>query len=142
MSFLVYLTCFCSVISVRLRPSRDCSPIVPRFSALCKGFSQKSEESFSYAIFEAYMAVNYHPPKGRWLLRALRLRLRSLIFKFPPFQAILILTGVSTSPLLYRMLTSTTLLLRMMFNAPLTSALIVFPLAVLYCPLCTLLPLN
>ena len=28
--------------------------------------------------------VNYHPPKGRWLLRALRLRLRSLIFESPP----------------------------------------------------------
>lgn len=31
-----------------------------------------------------FVNVNYHPPKGRWLLRALRLYLRSLIFKFPP----------------------------------------------------------
>ncbi|WP_276617967.1 hypothetical protein, partial [Sharpea azabuensis] len=45
------------VISVRLRPSRDCSPIVPRISALCKGFSQKSEENFSDAIFGASMAI-------------------------------------------------------------------------------------
>ena len=71
--------------------------------------------------------VNYHAPKGMWLLRALRLYLRSLIA-----YAILILTGVSTSPLLYRILRSTTLLLRRIFNAPFTSALSVLPLFVLY----------
>ena len=37
----------------------------------------------------------------------------------------------NTSPLLYRILISTTLLLRMMFNAPFISALKVFPPAVL-----------
>ena len=49
---------------------------------------------------------------------------------------------VSTSSLLYRMFTSTTLLLRMIFNAPFTSAFRTCPLAVLYCPRCILLPLK
>ena len=67
---------------------------------------------------------------------------RRLVFKFPPFQATLILTGVSTSPLLYRTVKSTTLLFLKIFNAPLTSALSNLPSAVLYSPLCTLFPLK
>ena len=49
---------------------------------------------------------------------------------------------VSTSSLLYRMFTSTTLLLRMIFNAPFTSAFRTCPLAVLYCPRFILFPLK
>ena len=49
---------------------------------------------------------------------------------------------VSTSSLLYRMFTSTTLLLRMIFNVPFTSAFRTCPLAVLYCPRFILFPLK
>ena len=101
--------------------------------------------SFSFAFFGIVAGtcitesryVNHPSPKGNGLLGVLRLRLRSLIV-----YAILILTGVSTSPLLYRIPRSTTLLLRRIFNAPFTSALSVLPLFVLYWPLCTRLPLN
>ena len=87
-------------------------------------------------IYELF-CVNYPSPKGNGLLRALRLYLRSLIA-----YAILILIGVSTSPLLYRALRLTTLLLRIIFNAPFTSALRYLPTLVLYIPLCIRLPLN
>lgn len=86
---------------------------------------------------EVLSYVNYPSPKGNGLLRALRLYLRSLIA-----YAILILIGVSTSPLLYRALRLTTLLLRIIFNAPFTSALRYLPTLVLYIPLCIRLPLN
>ena len=60
-----------------------------------------------------YWRVNYHPPKGRWLLGSHRLPFKKFgILSFHlNTQATLILTGVSTSPLLYRILRSTTLLL-------------------------------
>lgn len=81
--------------------------------------------------------VNYHAPKGTWLLGALRLHLRSVTA-----YTILILTGVSTSPLLYRASRLTTLLLRRILREPLISAFNVLPEAVLYWPLWILLPLN
>ena len=62
------------------------------------------------------------------LRRAFRLCLRSLIlcFRLIP-QATLILTGVSTSPLLYRVSRPTTLLFLSIFSAPFISAFSTFP---------------
>ena len=68
---------------------------------------------------------------------------RRLAFKFPPEnQATLILTGVSTSPLLYRASKLTTLLFLKIFNAPFTSAFSNIPSEVLYSPLCIRFPLK
>ena len=62
------------------------------------------------------------------LRRAFRLWLRSLVlcFRLIP-QATLILTGVSTSPLLYRVSRPTTLLFLSIFSAPFISAFSTFP---------------
>ena len=62
------------------------------------------------------------------LRRAFRLCLRSLVLCFRLIlQATLILTGVSTSPLLYRVSRPTTLLFLSIFSAPFISAFSTFP---------------
>ena len=49
------------------------------------GIQREHIRRIGYFIYIPFIAsVNYHPSKGRWLLRVLRLCLRSLIFKFPP----------------------------------------------------------
>ena len=66
-----------------------------------------------------------------------------MVFKFSPKnQAPLILTGLSTSSLLYRTVKSTTLLFLKIFNAPLTSAFNNLTSSVLYNPRCTRFPLK
>lgn len=49
---------------------------------------------------------------------------------------------VSTSPLSYRTLVATTLLLDSIFNVSLTSAFSICPSAVMYCPRCILFPMK